>query len=200
MHHWGWLFPRSPFIMIGLTSMARVVWLVRLAGTRTSLSPELLLGWCWYLLYFSSGYSAGAAGLPGAGAGGAGGGGASSELTASSSLAPSLAPHSRPGQFQPASSPLTSTSTPAATILPPTPMVRPPSPPLTWPDLTWPLSVSDEGCPQAGRPRLFILPGRTGGRLRLPPVLSVLLAAVPGLRQPGGSDQGEREGGSRGWE
>ena len=75
-----------------------------------------------------------------------------------------------------------------------------PLPPLTWPDLTWPLSISDEGCPQAGRPRLFILPGRTGGQLRLPPVLSVLLAAVPGLRQPGGSDQGEREGGSRGWE
>ena len=41
MHHWGWLFPRSPFIMIGLTSMARVVWLVRLAGTETSLSPPL---------------------------------------------------------------------------------------------------------------------------------------------------------------
>ena len=54
------------------------------------------------------------------GAAGPGGGStvSGSELTAS----PTLAPHSRPAQYQPASSPLT--ASPAANILPPTPMVR----------------------------------------------------------------------------
>ena len=92
-----------------------------------------------FVLFSSSGYSSGPAGVGGTGGTGGGGGGASSELTASSTLAP----HSRPAQYQPGSSPLT--SSPAANILPPSPMVRPLS--LTSPDLTLFL-FADEGIDQ----------------------------------------------------